>query len=106
MFDHPITKAIPKIMPEANLTQKETKSRKRTQSRKQKRQIVKEVEQQFAKNATMSVLAEAESISSYSRKRLSYSFESTPANRRKSHSPNEHNIVTSAMEDLRNFPRD
>ena len=107
-FDHPITKVIPKIMPEANLTEKETKSKRRAQSRKQKRQIVQEVNQQLAKNATMSVLAEAESLSSYSRKRLSYSFDSpVPAKRRKSHSPNEQNLcwdVTSAMEALQNFP--
>ena len=35
-FKHPITNVIPKIMPEANLTKKESKSHKRTQNRKQK----------------------------------------------------------------------
>lgn len=108
-FCHPITKAIPKIMPEANLIEKESKSQRRVHNRKKKRKIVQEINQQLSKNATMSVLAEAESLSSYKRKRLSYSFDSPiPAKRSKSHSPNEKNLdwdITSAMEELQNFPK-
>lgn len=107
-FEHPITNVIPKLMPETNLTQKVSKSQRRIQNRKQKRQFVQEVNQHFAQNATMSVLAEAESLASYSRKRLSYSFDTPiPPKRHKSHSPKEENLgwdVQSAMETLKSFP--
>ena len=56
----------------------------------------------------MPVLAEAESISSYSRKRLALSFEQPTAPKRsKSHSPNEANMtwnVEGAMAELQNVP--
>ena len=56
----------------------------------------------------MSVLAEAESMASYSRKRLALSYERpTTPKRRKSHSPKEANMswdIDGAMEELENFP--
>ena len=63
----------------------------------------------LAKNATMTTLAEAESQFSYSRKRLAYSFDSPqPPNRPKTHSHNEQNMdwdVSTAMTTLQNFPK-
>lgn len=59
----------------------------------------------------MSVLADAESLSSHNRKRLPRSFE-TPESapkRSKSHSPRECSLtwdVDAAMEELENFPED
>ena len=75
-----------------------------------KRKIVTHINECFTQNAAMSVLAEAESLASYSRKRLALSYEmpATPQ-RRKSHLPNEQNIawdVNGAMLELRNFPLD
>ena len=105
-FDRPITNAIPKIFPESNLTTKESRLKKKQKDRIQKRKIVEQVNKQLAKNATMTVLAEAESLSSYKRKRLPYSFdEPTPPKRFKSHSPNQENLgwdVTTAIETLKN----
>ena len=58
-----------------------------------------------------SVLAEAESLSSYNRKRLARSFESPESapKKSKSHSPKECSLtwdVDAAMEELENFPED
>ncbi len=56
----------------------------------------------------MTLLAEVESISSYKRKRLSYSFETPPApKRQKTHSPNEDNLtldMNKVIETLQHFP--
>ena len=49
-------------------------------------------------NTTLSVLAEAESLASYGRKRLALSYEKpTTSQRVKSHSPNEGNRITSKL---------
>ena len=58
----------------------------------------------------MLVLAEAESLSSYGRKRLALSYEKpeTPQ-KTKSHSPNEQNMswdIEEALTELENFPPD
>ena len=63
------------------------------------------------KNATMCVLAEGESLSAYSRKRLSMSFQKpeVPNKRCKSHSPKEENIhwdVNGAVAFLEHFPQE
>lgn len=63
---------IPKILPEANLTPKLPKS---IEVEVKKRSLVAEVNQKFAKNATLSVLAEAESMVGYKREQLALSFE-------------------------------
>ena len=66
------------------------------------------INEQFTSNTTLSVLAEAESLASYGRKRLALSYEKpTTSQRVKSHSPNEGNMswdVTCAMEELENYP--
>ena len=54
----------------------------------------------------MSVLAEAESLASYSRKRLALSYERAIPQSTKSHSPKEDNMkwnVSAAMLELKNF---
>ena len=105
------TKSLPKIAPEVNLVEKPSKTDKKREDRKQKRKIVKDISKQLGENATMCVLAEGESLSAYSRKRLSMSFEKPerPAKRHKSHSPKEDNIVwdvKGAVEFLQNFPEE
>ena len=62
-------------------------------------------------NTTMTVLAEAESLSSYSRKRLALCFEKPgePSKKRKSHSPSDCNStwdVDAALLELETFPED
>ena len=88
--------------------QKKGKTQRKREQRSQKRKIVSEINDHFSKNATMSVLAEAESMASYSRKRLALSYERpTTPKRRKSHSPKEANMswdIDGAMEELENFP--
>ena len=67
-----------------------------------------EINDHFSKNTTMSVLAEAESMSSYSRKRLALSYEQpTTPKRKKTHSPKDTNMtwdIEGAMKELENFP--
>ena len=55
-------------MPEANLSKKESKSQKRSYNHKHKRKFVEEVNENVAKNAPMTTLAEAESLSSFRKK--------------------------------------
>ena len=100
-FSHTFTEALTTVVPEYAKKGKNTK-KKRTKITKAKDC---EINDHFSKNATMSVLAEAESMASYSRKRLALSYERpTTPKRRKSHSPKEANIIDGAMEELENFP--
>lgn len=95
-------------MPEAKLTQKPTKYDKKQANHKQKRKIVKYINEQLATNATMSTLAEAKSLSGYNRKRLALSFEkpNVPFKKSKSHYPSQQAWdVNAAMEELENFPK-
>ena len=107
-FSHTFTEALTKVVPEYQLVQKKGKNERKREQRSQKRKIVKEINDHFSKNTTITVLAEAESMASYSRKRLALSYEqpSTPK-RRKSHSPRETNMawnIERAMTELENFP--
>ena len=74
-FGKKITPSLPKILPEANLATKVTKTERKKINRVKKREIVKEINTHFAKNATLTVLA---SLSSYKRKSLALSFETPP----------------------------
>ena len=110
-YNSTFTTTLPNLVPELNLVQKPSKEDKKREDRKQKRRIVKHVAKQMGENATMCVLAESESLSAYSRKRLSMSFEKPemPAKRHKSHSPKEENIewdVKGAVEFLQQFPEE
>ncbi len=67
-FGQPITPTLPKILPEAKLVVKKTKTEKKKRDRTVKRAFVKEVNSHLAKNATLTVLAEAESVSSLQQK--------------------------------------
>ena len=106
-FGQKITTVLPQIMPEANLAPKVSKLHRKKEDQTRKRNFVKQVNEQFAKNATMTVLAEVESMSSYRRKRLAYSFETPPApKRQKTHSPNEDNLdldISEVIETLQSF---
>ena len=107
-YNTTFTETLPKLVPELNLVERPSKEDKKRDDRKQKRKIVTE---QMGKNATMCVLAESESLSAYSRKRLSMSFEKPdkPAKQPKSHSPKEENIewdVKGAVEFLQTFPEE
>lgn len=80
--------------------------RKREQHSK-KRKIVNEINDHFSKNTT-SVLAEVESMSSYSRKRSALSYEQpTTPKCKKTHTPKDTNMtwdIEGAMKELENFP--
>lgn len=106
-FSHSFTKFIQNI-PECNLANKKTKVKHKREEQVHKWKI-SHINDQFASNTTMSVLAEAESLSSYGRKRLALSYEkpSTPQ-RVKSHFPNENMAwdITGAMTALENFSPD
>ena len=109
-YEHSFTDMLPQNVPDTNLTKKKNKRRKKEEQAR-KRKLVDRVHQQQAKNTAMSVLADAESLSSHNRKRLPRSFE-TPESapkRSKSHSPRECSLtwdVDAAMEELENFPED
>lgn len=106
-YSRSFQQALPVIAPEANLAPRPSRNEKKLADQRQKR---KQVNKQLGENATMNMLAEGESLSSYNRKRLSMSFKKpdTPNKRRKSHSPNEANNiswnVTAAVESLKDFP--
>ena len=110
-YEHSFTDMLPQNVPDTNLTKKKTKGERKKEERARKRKLVEYINQQQAKNTTMSILAEAESLSSYNRKRLACSFESPESapKRSKSHSPKECSLtwdVDAAMEELENFPED
>ena len=75
------------------------------------REIVEQVSKHLKENITMTILAEAESLSSYRRKRLALRFEKPdqPSKKHKSHSPSDSNLtwdVDGAMSELETFPED
>lgn len=86
---HNLTRQLPKLAPHLHLTTKTTKIEKKRKDRNLKRKISKCISEQLGESATITVLAEAESMSAYSRKRLAMSFEKpeTPSKRPKLHSP-------------------
>ena len=100
--------AIPTVVPECELVPKKGKMENKKEERTRKRKIVTHINECFSQNVTMSVLAEAESLASYSCKRLALSYDrpTTPKSR-KSHSPKDDNMtwdVRAAMLELENFP--
>ena len=109
-FSHTFTEAITTVLPECKLVQKRGKTENKKHDRAQKRKIVSHINDHFAQNATMSLLAEAESLASYGRKRLALSYEQpTTTQSKKSHSPNENKMtwdVNAAMVELETFPPD
>ena len=110
-YDHTLTSVIPQIFPEGNFTTKRTKVEKKRGDRNVKRMLVKDINSQLAKNMTMMVHAEAESLASYNRKRHCMSYEKleTPAEKAKSHSPSDENHKWNhddPMMLLQNFPPD
>ncbi len=90
-FDHSLTSALPAMVPQAKLTHKKTKVERKREDRIRKRNIVENNNHQLSENITLTVLAEAESLSSYNRKRHAMSFErpDTPSKKTKFHFPNE-----------------
>ena len=90
-FSHTFTEAITTVLPECNLAQKKGKMEYKKE-RSRKRKIVAHINDRFSKNATMSVLAEAESLASYSRISLALSYERTTPQSTKSHSQKEDNM--------------
>ena len=107
-YTHSFAESIPRMLPECNLVRKKCKVEKTEEDRRRKRKIVSDINNQLAQNATMTVLAEAESLASYSRKRLALSFQKPSIPQPlKSHSPREENMswdVNNAMSELQNFP--
>ena len=74
-FNHTFTAKLLRNAPEEDLTYKMSRVEKKEKNRDQKRQIVKQITQHLKENKTMTLLAEAESTSSYRRKRLALCFE-------------------------------
>ena len=72
-YGHSYSSVLAKLAPDANLTKK-TKLEQKQQNRNIKRKIVHHINQQLSENATLTVLAEAESMQAYRRKRNSMSF--------------------------------
>ena len=110
-YSHSFTSQLPRNAPEENLTRKLSRSEKKKQDRNKKRAIVQQISQHMKENTAMSVLAEAQSLSSYNRKRLALGFEkpSEPSKKHKSHSPSDSSLtwdVDSAILELQSFPED
>ena len=76
---HSYSSVLAKLAPEANLTKKKTKLEQKQQNRNSKRKFVNHINQQLSENATLTVLAEAESMQAYRRKRNAMSFETPTA---------------------------
>lgn len=110
-YSHSLSSIMPALAPQENLITKQTKLQKKKVDRDVKRKVVTEVSDKMAERNTITLLAEADSLSSYSRKRLAMSFE-TPKQtnkRQKTHSPSEVNQLWSrenAKQCLENFPTD
>ena len=112
-FGHPLTQTLPKLCPEASLTHKKNKQQLKRESRKRKRDFTEHVNQQMAKKATLTMLANGTSFSKYHRERIATSFE-TPGDigcskqkKEKSHSPSEENFTwetQSVLTDLAGHP--
>lgn len=64
-FDHSFTRSLPAIVPQSSLTHKKTKVESKREDRSRKRKLVENINNQLSENMTLSVLAEAESLSSY-----------------------------------------
>ena len=110
-FSHSFTSELPRNAPQENLTKKLSAMEKKRQDRKLKRHIVHQVNEHMKENTAMTVLAEAESLSSYSQKRMALCFEkpSEPSKKHKSHSPSESNLswdIEAALTELQTFPQD
>jgi hypothetical protein len=110
-FNHSFTAKLPRNAPGEKLANKISITEKKKKDRNQKRQIVKQISQHLKENTTMTVLAEAESTSSYRRKRLALCFEKPgqPNKKHKSHSPSDSKLtwdVDAAMSELESFPED
>ena len=90
-YGHSYSSVLPRLAPETNLTNKRTRVERKQEDRKMKRKITSHINQQLGENATLTVLAEAESLQAYRRKRFAMSFEkpTTPTKRIKLHSPSE-----------------
>ena len=73
-YGHSYSSVLTKLAPDANLTKKKTKLEQKQQNRNTKRKIVHHINQQLSENATLTVLAEAESMQAYRRKQNSISF--------------------------------
>ncbi len=85
---HSYTSVLPKMAPQASLTPKKTKIQQKRQGRIQKRKIVDHINERLKEDLTLTVLAEAESMQAYNRKRLAMSFElPSQPNKPKSHTP-------------------
>ena len=107
-FSHTFTHSLPTVLPECNLTKRKTKAEVKKEDRVRKRKIVQHVNDHYSENMAMVVLAEAESLASYGRKRLALSYEkpNVPP-KSKSHSPNEQNMtwdIQNAVSELESFP--
>ena len=83
----PSLSIIPSMVPQHNLVSKKTKLETKQRDRETKKKISAYITHQLGENATMILLAEGESLSSYKRKRLGMSFEEGPVKKPKSHSP-------------------
>ena len=90
-YGHSYSSVVTKLAPEANLTKKKTKLELKQQNRKTKRKIANHINQQLSENTTLTVLAEAESMQAYRRKRNAMSFEvpTTPNKNSNLHSPSD-----------------
>lgn len=86
-YAHTLTSVIPSMVPQHNLVSKKTKIETKQRDRNIKKKISAHIAHQLGENATMTLLAEGESLSSYKRKRLSMSFEEGPVKKPISHSP-------------------
>ncbi len=90
-YDHSLTSTLPAIFPEGNLTHKKSKTEKKKDDRTRKRKVASFITARISENATITMLAEAESQASYNRKRHAMSFElpTSPPKKVKLHSPCE-----------------
>ena len=108
-YQHTLSSAIPKLAPSENLTSKQTKSERKKTDRNNKRKVVAEINEKIGESTTITMLAEAESLGSYTRKRMSMSFGTpqVPNKRHKPHSPSDKNQSWSheaAQRYLETFP--
>ena len=86
---HSYLSVLLKMAPGSNLMKKPTKAEKKRKDRSQKRVIVQQINREFSETVPLTVLAEAESMQTYKRKRFAMSFDkpTIPPKRTKLHSP-------------------
>ena len=77
------------MVPQHNLTLKKTKVEIKWRDRENKKKIAAHITHQLGENATLTLLLEGESLSSYGWKRSPMSFKDGPTKKLKSHSPTE-----------------